>query len=85
MDFELAGKVGVLNGSVPAIIALMKGSGNDHVCCFVNFCSECIKWAFVIESQLADKLLGVGVLQIDGDMDKLKNLPLHVSSAQIPN
>jgi len=61
---------------------------NEHSCVFVNFKSECSKWAGVLKEKLADKLIDVHVIQIHGDQDKHETFAftqLFTSSVKMQN
>ena len=60
----------VTQGVLKAVVDLLASDADAHVCIFVNFKSEAAKWTTTLEKLLADKLLKVGVLAINGDMDK---------------
>ena len=52
------------------IVALLLLSPTVCVCIFVNFVSEYVKWAKIIEDLLSDIFSPVSVEQINGEMDK---------------
>ena len=68
MDLHVTGDL--KQCALPDIVSLVRDDGDAHACIFVNFKSETSKWALELEDLFADELLRVGVLQINGDMDK---------------
>ena len=52
------------------IVKVMISDKTSHACVFVNFKSECTKRDAALEAKIAEELLDVDVLQINGDMDK---------------
>ena len=68
MDFRV--QADVSNLGLSNLIQTLEESSTSHACVFVNFKSECTKWADVLESKIADKLLDVDVVQVNGDQDK---------------
>ena len=68
MDFQI--QADVSNLGLSNLIQTLEESSTSHACVFVNFKSECTKWADVLESKIADKLLDVDVVQVNGDQDK---------------
>eukprot|EP00581_Thalassiosira_minuscula_P015075 CAMPEP_0183735168 /NCGR_PEP_ID=MMETSP0737-20130205/45899_1 /TAXON_ID=385413 /ORGANISM="Thalassiosira miniscula, Strain CCMP1093" /LENGTH=283 /DNA_ID=CAMNT_0025968835 /DNA_START=560 /DNA_END=1408 /DNA_ORIENTATION=+ len=55
---------------LPTLAELLREDNDAHACIFVNFVSECAKWARELENKLSDEQMHVGVLQISGEMDK---------------
>lgn len=68
MDLHVQADVGALG--ISSLLELLENDDQMHACLFVNFKSECSKWAAAIESKLADNLMDVDVIQINGDQDK---------------
>ena len=68
MDLRVQGDIQKLG--LAELVLLLKESDDTHACVFVNFKSECAKWAAVLEGKIADNLLNVDVVQINGDQDK---------------
>ena len=56
--------------SYPMLLSHLSANPSSYAAVFVNFKSECVKWAEVLEEQLAAKAMTIDVLQINGDMDK---------------
>ena len=52
------------------LVNLLLSSTTVCICIFVNFVSECSKWAKILENLLADKLSSTAVEVIHGDMDR---------------
>ena len=78
MDFKVQADVNKLG--ILELLKVLEGSNNSDACIFVNFKSECSKWSGELESKIADKLLDIDVLQINGDQDKHENLLSPVCS-----
>jgi superfamily II DNA/RNA helicase len=68
MDLKVTGNVSEFG--LPDVVKLLKTDDHAHVCIFVNFKSETSNWGGKLEALLAAELLRVGVVQINGDMDK---------------
>ena len=51
-------------------LGLLVSSATVAVCLFVNFVSECSKWAKHLEDLLVAVKLSVAVITIHGEMDK---------------
>ena len=72
IDIELFVRGEVGSVGIGPIVELMISDETSHACVFVNFKSECTKWAAALEVKIAEALLDADVLQINGDMDKNK-------------
>ena len=68
MTFEATGDIG--QKAYPQLVQRLKGDTTAYACVFVNFRSETVKWAKVLEDQLSDASMSTDVLQIHGEMDK---------------
>ena len=55
---------------------LLSDKPSAYICFFVNFRSECDKWAKALENMLAEAVVSVDVLQITGDLDKHEKFSL---------
>ena len=60
----------VKEAALRPVVALLREDSSAHVCIFVNFRSEVGKISGTIEDIMAEALLRVGVLSINGSMDK---------------
>ena len=68
MEFEVTSDIG--QRALPSLVDHLCDSANTCACMFVNFVSECAKWAGTLETLLAKAGMKIGVLQINGAMDK---------------
>ena len=68
MEFEVTGEIKQL--ALPRMVRHLKDNSTAFACFFVNFKSECTKYASDLEDLLAMASLSVDVVQIHGDMDK---------------
>ena len=70
MSLQVTGDIGQI--SYPMLLSHLSANPSSYAAVFVNFKSECVKWAEVLEEQLAEKAMTmtIDVLQINGDMDK---------------
>ena len=68
MGLQVTGDIGQV--SYPMLLSHLAANPSSYAAIFVNFKSECVKWAEVLEEQLAEKAMTIDVLQINGDMDK---------------
>ena len=68
MTILVQGEVGQIG--LDPIVSMLQQRESSHACIFVNFKSESVKWAAELERKLADQLVDVDIIQINGDMDK---------------
>ena len=68
MGFVLASNMGKV--LLEPMRDILLSSHTAAVCIFVNFVSECSKWAKRLEDLLVDAFLSVAVITIHGEMDK---------------
>ena len=82
MSFRVQGDVSKLG--INNLLRVLESDHHSHACIFVNFKSECAKWAEELELKIASSLLDVDVVQITGDQDKYEKFAytrLFTSSA----
>jgi len=68
MTIFVQGEVGQVG--LNPIVSMLQERELSHACIFINFKSESIKWTGELESKLANKLVNLDVIQINGDKDK---------------
>ena len=64
----------VKEAALQPVVVLLREDSSAHVCIFVNFRSEVGKISGALEDIMAEALLRVGVLSINGSMDKNKKI-----------
>ena len=68
MEFQVTGEIKQM--ALPRIVKHLKDNVTSFACFFVNYKSECTKYASDLEDLLAFASMSVYVVQIHGDMDK---------------
>ena len=68
IELFVQGEVGSVG--IDRLLLMLTTDDTSHGCIFAKFKSECTMWAAALEAKLADQLIDMDVLQINGDMDK---------------
>ena len=63
----------ITQSALKSVVQLLISDAEKHVCIFVNFVSEATTYSASLEKLLAKELVRVGVLTINGEMDKHGN------------